>query len=128
MVRSKFIGVILIVVAGIVLASASFQYGKHAQRTEWNFSLAHTQAKLAFAHYKANEEIESLLLRKCYDAALTQAQGQKNLELTLLYENLRETGNDPELVEYIKIRAPKLLETVLSGRVTELKSFTTTCP
>jgi len=79
-------------------------------------------------HYKFYERIESLLLSKCYEAALTEARELKNLQLFLLSENMRQTGNHPELVEYINIRDPKVLETVLAGPVPEPKPYTTTCP
>jgi hypothetical protein len=59
---------------------------------------------------------------------LTEARELKNLQVTLLYENLRATENHPELVEYIKIRDPKLLEIVLAGRVPGPKPYTTKCP
>jgi hypothetical protein len=85
-------------------------------------------ALLAFGHYKFYERIESLIDRKCYEPALTEAQELKNLQLILLSENLRASGYDPELMEYIKFRDPKLLEIVLVGRVPELKTYTTTCP
>lgn len=93
-----------------------------------NRSLASVQATLAFGHLKSYERIESLLVRKCYDAALTEATELKNLQTALVSENLRASGNDPELVEYIKTRDPKLLETVLAGPVPQPKLYTTTCP
>jgi hypothetical protein len=126
--RLKFIWVILIILGSIALAFVSFRYGLHAQQSEENRNMAYVQATLALAHYKTNERIESLLLRKCYEAALTEARELKNLQVTLLYENLRATENHPELVEYIKIRDPKLLEIVLAGRVPEPKPYTTKCP
>lgn len=127
--RIKFISIIsLILLAGVVVAFMSFRYGLHAQQAAEDRSVAYAQATLAYGHYKANERMESLLLRKCYDAAMTEARELKNLQLKLLFDNLRATENDPELVEYIKIRDPKLLEIVLSGRVPEPKPYTTTCP
>ena len=60
--------------------------------------------------------------------ALTEIRGLKNLQITLVSDNLRRTGNDPELLEYIKVRDPKVLETVMAGRVPELTPYTTTCP
>jgi hypothetical protein len=126
--RQKVIWVVSIIVAGIAVAYASFLYGLRAQYTELNRSLAHVQATLAFAHYKGYQRLESLLMRKCYDAALTQARGLINEQLRLLADNLRETGNDPELVEYIKLRDAKALEIVLTGRVPEAKPYTTYCP
>jgi hypothetical protein len=125
--RLKFIWLILIILAGIVVAFVSFRYGLHAQPSAEKHNMTYAQATLAFAHYKTNERIESLLLRRCYEAALTEARELKNLQVTLLYENLVRTENDPELVEYIKIRDLKL-ETVLAGRVPALKPYTTTCP
>lgn len=83
---------------------------------------------LAFGDYKFYERIESMLVRKCYEAALTEAREQKVLQLRLLSENLRMSGNDPQLMGYIKLRDPKLLETVLAGRVPEPKPYSTTCP
>lgn len=83
---------------------------------------------LAFGHHAFYENIESFLTQKCYDAALTEARELKNLQLTLLAENLRASSNDPKLVAYIKLRDPKLLETVQAGRLPELKPYTTTCP
>lgn len=126
--RQKVIWVISIVVVGIAVAYASFLYGLRAQYTDLSRSLAHVQATLAFAHYKGYQRLESLLLRKCYEAALTQARGLIDEQLRLLADNLRETGNDPELVEYVKVRDPKVLETVLAGRVPEAKPYTTMCP
>jgi len=83
---------------------------------------------LAFGHHKFYEQIESLLVRKCYEAALTEARELKNLQITLVSENLRANDNDPELMEYVRTRDPKLLEAVVAGRVPELKPYTTTCP
>lgn len=127
MVQAKLIGIISIVLASVAIAYVSFRWGLRAQQTEENHSVAYAQATLAFGHYKFYERIESLLLRKCYEAALTEAMELKNLQLVLLSDSLRATENDSELVEYIKIRDPKLLETALAG-VPERKPYTTTCP
>lgn len=83
---------------------------------------------LAFAQYKGYERIESLLLRKCYDAALAETQHLKNGQLSLIADNFRRAGNDPDIVAQIKERDPKLMELVLAGRIPELKPLTTTCP
>ena len=128
MVPLKLVWTISIVVAAVVVALVSFRYGVHAARTEENRSLASTQAMLAFGHHKFYEQIESLLVRKCYEAALTEARELKNLQITLVSENLRANDNDPELMEYVRTRDPKLLEAVVAGRVPELKPYTTTCP
>jgi hypothetical protein len=126
--RLKVAWVISLVLAALLIAAVSFLYGRHIQPTEENRSLASAQAMLAFGHYKFYNRIESLIARKCYEPALTEARELKNLQLTLLSENLRASGNDPELMEYIKVRDPKLLEIVLVGRVPELRTYTTTCP
>ena len=49
----------------------------------------------------------SFFLADHYEAALTEIRGLKNLQITLVSDNLRRTGNDPELLEYIKVRDPK---------------------
>lgn len=128
MSRQKVMWGISIVFAGVAVAYASFLYGLRAQYSDLNQSLAHVQTTLAFAHYKGYARVEALLLRKCYEAALTEARGLMEEQLRLLADNLRETRNDAELVEYIKIRDPKVLEIVLAGRVPEAKPYRTTCP
>ena len=126
--KRRLIWTALVVLAGVAVAYASFLYGLRAQQTELNRSLAYVQATLAFAHYKAYERLESLLLRKCYEAALTESRGLTDEQLRLLADNFRETENDPDLAEYIKLRDPKVLERVLAGRIPEAKPYTTTCP
>jgi hypothetical protein len=120
--------IVLIMLASIVVAFASYRYGVHAQQKAEYRNAAYSQATLAFGHYKVNERIEWLLLQRCYDAALTEVRELKNLQLTLLSENFRATENHPELAAYIKLRDPQVLETVLAGRVPELKPYTTFCP
>jgi hypothetical protein len=88
----------------------------------------HTQVLLAFGHYKSYGSIAALLEKKCYDAALTEAKEKRNLQVVLLADNLRATGNDPTLLEYIKLRDPELLKSVLAGHTPELRTYTTTCP
>ena len=126
--RPKVKTVASIVAVAIASAAISFWYGVHSEQTDQSRSLAYTQALLAFGHHKFYERIESLLARKCYEAALTEARELKNLQITLVSENLRANDNDPELMEYVRTRDPKLLEAVVAGRVPELKPYTTTCP
>jgi hypothetical protein len=140
--RLKFVWALLIVLAAVVVASVSFRYGAQVQRAEENHNLAYAQVQraeenhnlayaqaiLAFGHYKSYERVESLLAQKCYEAAITDARELKNLQLTLLSRNLHATDNAPELMEYIKLRDPKVLETVVAGRVPEPRTYTTTCP
>jgi hypothetical protein len=126
--RSKVLWVVVIVLGVLTAAAVSYQYGRFTEWTAGGRSFAYTQAVLAVGHYKAYERIESFLALKCYDAALKEASELKNLQITLAYENLRASDNDAELVEYIRTRDPNLLEAISSGRVPELKSYTTTCP
>ena len=128
MARPKLLWIASIVIAAVAAALLAFRYGVTSEQGEMNRSLASVQATLAFGHLKSYERIESLLVRKCYGAALTEATGLKNLQTALVSENLRASGNAPELVEYIKTRDPKLLETVLAGPVPQPKPYTTTCP
>jgi hypothetical protein len=87
-----------------------------------------TQAMLAFGHYTTYAKIAAELEKKCYDAALTDARELKNLQAVLLADNLRATGNDPSLLEYIKLRDAELLKSVLAGHVPEVRPYTTICP
>ena len=126
MTRSKSIWLLWSIVGGMVIEFAS--HGDEEQRKRERHTLAHAQAMVAFAHYKTLERIEFLLAHKCYDAALTEARGHKNAELVLLSENLAATGNDPGLMEYIKVRDPKVVQVILSRRLPDLRPFTTECP
>lgn len=130
MSQLRFVGLILVAVGAIAIASFSYRYGVYVQESaEERRSHAYTQAVLAFAHYRSNAHIERLLLRKCYEAALSEVQEQKSLQVHLLSENLRSTDNDPELLEYLRARDSQLLTSILNGQIPELKkSYTTTCP
>lgn len=89
---------------------------------------AYVQAMLAFGHYKTYARIADFLEKKCYDAALTEAKEMRNAQVVLLADNLPRTGNDPALVESIKLRDAELLKSVLAGHTPELRPYTTTCP
>jgi hypothetical protein len=91
-------------------------------------SVSFTQAMLAFGHYMTYSKIASELEKKCYDAALTDAKEMRNLQITLLADNLRASGNNQDLVDYVRLRDPDLLKAIQSGRVPEPRSYTTTCP
>jgi hypothetical protein len=121
-----WVATVAIVIA--VVAFASYRYGSSTQREMENQNLAHVQATLSFAHYKTIERLESLLQRKCYEGALAEVGEFKKAQLVLLSENFRASGNDAELTEYIKTRDSKLLETIVSGPIPELKPFTAKCP
>ena len=128
MVRSNFARGTLIALVAIIIAAASYWSGAYAQRKTETRDFANVQAMLAFGHHKSYAQIESLIVRKCYEAALTDARELKNLQVRLVFDNLHLAGNDPELVEYMRLRDPQMLEAVLAGRVPELKPYTTTCP
>ena len=128
MARSKFVIAVLFVLSTIVVAALSFRYGAHVQKAEENIGLAYTQAVLAYGHYRTYERIESLLERKCFSAAMTELRESKKLQLVLASDNLRASNNHPELVEYIRLRDEKFLDTIMAGTVPHLTSYTTTCP
>jgi len=88
----------------------------------------YTQAMLAFGHYTRYGTIATELEKKCYDAALTEAREMRNSQVVILADSLRRTGNDPSLLEYIKLRDANLLKSVLSGHTPEVRPYTTTCP
>ena len=52
----------------------------------------------------------------------------QDLQIVLLSDNLRATENDPDLLEYVKLRNPELLKAIFAGHVPELRTYTTTCP
>lgn len=124
--RILIAGVIFVIV--VALGFASYTYGLREAQNAERHSISYIQTMLAFAQYKGYERIESLLLRKCYDAALAETQHLKNGQLSLIADNFRRAGNDPDIVAQIKERDPKLMELVLAGRIPELKPLTTTCP
>src|SRR5687768_501535 len=106
--RSKLKWSLFVVFATAAAAIASYLYATYEQRAAENHSLAYTQATLAFGHHNAYERIQSLLERKCFDAALVEARELKNVQAVLVSQNLRATNNDPELLAYIQTRDPKL--------------------
>ena len=126
--RSKLIWPLVVAVAATAAAIGSYLYATHRQQAIENQNLAHTQAMLAVGHHKTYERLEALLERKCFEAALVEARGLKNLQVVLVSENLRATNNDPELLAYIQTRDPKLYGVISSGRLPELKTYSTTCP
>jgi len=128
MSRSRFLLVLLLVLLGLGLVAGSYEIGQRTRQSNNNSGVHYVQASLAFGHYKSYGSIAALLEKKCYDAALTEAKKMRDLQVVLLAENLRATGNDPNLLEYIKLRDPELLKSVLAGHTPELRTYTTTCP
>jgi hypothetical protein len=119
---------ILVAVLVGAAAAVSYGYAVYTARGAASHALAHTQALLAVGHFRSYERIESLIERKCFEAALTEARELKNLQVTLASENLRATDNDTDLIEYMRTRAPKLYEAISTGRLPPLKTYSTTCP
>lgn len=126
--RLKILWTSVAAIVIVIVGFASYRLGNSTQQDMENRNVAHVQATLAFAHYKTIERLESLLQRKCYDAAVAEIGEFKKAQLVLLSENFRASGSDAELTQYIKTRDPKILEIVLSGPIPELKPFTTQCP
>lgn len=128
--RPELVRIAVVVLIGIAASFGSYRYGVYEDQAMQSYASAYVQATVAFADYKAMDRIESLLQRKCYEAALVEAREQKNLQLKLLSDNLVETGNAPELVEYIKARDRdgKILGAIREGRIPEPKPYTTSCP
>lgn len=126
--RSKLLTALIVVLVTATVAILSFRYGASLSVANETASVAYTQAQIAFGHYKFYERIESLLERRCYEAAMTEAKELKRLQAVLVSDNLRRTGNDQDLIEYLKLRDPALLDTVLAGKTPEPRTYTTTCP
>lgn len=121
--------VIFFVLLNLVLIAAAYRIGGRAHDTRHDASgLYYTQALLAFAHYKMYGKIATELEKKCYDAALKDAGEMKEEQIALLADNLRRTGNDARLLEYLKLRDPELLKSVLSGHTPGMQPYTTQCP
>jgi hypothetical protein len=98
------------------------------QRTNDNRALASVQAVLAFGHHASYERIESLLVRKCYEAALTEAGSSRTCNLHSCLKIFARATTTPSWWSTSRSGDPKLLETVAAGRVPELKTYTSTCP
>ena len=129
MSRSRLLLVALLVLVTLALVAGSYQLGRRMRYSNQdNGGVYYTQAMLAFGHYTIYGKIAAELEKKCYDAALIDAREMKNLQTILLADNLRATGNDPSLLEYIKLRDAELLKSVLAGHVPEARPYTTTCP
>lgn len=129
MTRSKLIAVILVALGTIAVAAMSFEAGRRmANARSDEGEVYYTQAMLAFGHYVSYEWINDLLERKCYEAALMVTKDMQNSQVVLLADNLKKTRNDPELLEYVQLRNPELLKSILAGHIPELRTYTTSCP
>ena len=116
--------VILLVLVGLALLVGSYEIGR---RMRPHSRIYYVQASLAFGHYRNYGVIADLLEKKCYDDALTMARYMRDVEKSIFAENLRRAGNDPELLEYIKLRDPELLKSVLAGPTPGPRDIWTTC-
>lgn len=124
--------VAVLVLLNLMLIVAAYQTGRRVQKHRHEDSLYYTQASLAFGHYKSYGFIADYLEKKCYGAATSEANEMRDLQVVLLADNLRRTGNDPTLLAYIKFRDPELLKSALAGHLPELPSpehpLTLICP
>lgn len=123
MARVKAIVIVSFFALSLALAGATYQLGRYRGHRD----VYRTQAILAFGHYKFYGYIADYPQKKCYEAALAEATGQRDAEIFLFAENLRMTGNDPDVLAYVRFRDPELLKSVLSGHTTEMRPFSTTC-
>ena len=115
---------ILLILVGVGLVAGSYEMGR---RMRPHSRIYEIQASLAFAHYKEYRFVAGLLEQKCYDDALTFATYMRDLQKYILADNLRRTGNDPALLEYIRFRDPQLLKSVLAGQAPAPQAITTQC-
>jgi hypothetical protein len=127
MSRARFLLVAGLVLSSLVLLVGSYEIGRRTQLHHDDGGVYYTQAVLALGHHNFYGSIADYLEKKCYDAALTQAKQLRDTQVVLLADNLRATGNDPTLLEYIKVRDPELLKSVLAGHKPELRTETWTC-
>jgi len=112
------------VFAAVVLAFLSYEIGQRSYRST-DSGGAYLQAMLAFSHYKSYERLERLLEHRCFESAILVAKEMKKLQVVLLSENLRATGNHHELLEYVGQRDRPLLDGIMAGRVPKLEPYAT---
>src|ERR1700751_1284303 len=125
--RSKVLFVMLFLVVGLVLVVGSYEAGRRMRPVKRDENgAAYTKAVLAFAHYRGYGQIADYLEKKCYDDALSMAKFMRDTQTVLVADNLRRTGNDPTLLEYLKSRDPELLKSVLAGHTPEPQPIFTT--
>src|SRR5215469_9471505 len=128
----RWLLVVTLVLLNLVLIAAAYQVGRRVQKAHHDRSIYYVQASLAFAHYRSYGYIADYLERKCSDAALSEAREMRDGQVGFLADNLRLTGNEPPLLEYIRFRDPELLGSVLAGHMPELPSpeypLTLICP
>lgn len=123
---SRLVLVLSLVLLSLGLLAVAYESGQRMHHRD-DSRVYYTQAMLAFGHYKNYGTIAAELEWKCYNDALTNAKEMKKLQIVLLSENLRKTGNDPSLLDYIKLRDADLLKSVLAGHVPELEPYGTNC-
>lgn len=122
MTRSRVAVVTALVVLGCLLGGAGYQLGRYRSRN----GVYRTQALMAFANYVTYRDIAGYLEHKCYDPALAEAASMRDVQIVVLSDNLRRTGNSPGLLAYLRSRDPELLKSVLAGHIPKFRSFTTT--
>jgi hypothetical protein len=128
MKRSRLWFVTLLVLVGIALVAGSYTVGRRTRAaTDVAFGASYAKAIIAFAHYKQYGYVVGYLEKKCYDDALLFAKETRDEQVGLLARNLRRTGNDPRLIDYLQHQDPELLKSILAGHIPEDRPFTTLC-
>jgi hypothetical protein len=122
--RSRLLLIVPLVVVLALVAAGAYETGR---RMRPHSRIYEIQASLAFGHYKNYRIVADLLEQKCYDDALSFATYMRDLEKYVVAENLRRTGNDPTLLEYIRFRDAELLKSVLAGHAPAPQPITTRC-
>lgn len=129
MTKKKLVGLVIIssILILTVIGLGAYELGRRADKKDFNNALHATQGQLAFFHYKVYKDTQFFLENECYEAALKNITEMKNLQIETLAINLQYSEYDPELIEYIKLRDPELLERVLKGNIPEFKPFSLPC-
>ena len=121
--RPRIALVVALIVLACALTAGGYQLGRYRSRN----AVYRTQAILAFANYANYRDISGFLENKCYDNAFSFATAMRDAQIRLLSDNLRKTGNAPDLLAYFRSRDPELMKSVLSGHVPKYRSVTTNC-
>lgn len=126
---NRLIELVIVCVVGfagfIVGGWTAFLHESEISSAQSNF----TKTMLTTGHYKFYGQIADYLERNCPEAALTQARMLRDSQAYLVAENLKDSQNDPELLEYIESKAPELLKAIQNGNIPKLDGhWVLTCP
>jgi hypothetical protein len=123
MFQSRFVIVTVLCILFLGSLVAEYEYLQSQRRGE----LHYWQAVLAVTHHDTYGIIADYIEHECYDAALAEARSMRDAQVRLLADHLRKASKKSELLKYVKLHDPQLLNSVLSGKIPELNSFTTRC-